>query len=88
MADDDKFIQLVNAVRLMLTRRYADGFCDGMATATLEDTLDEILGEDADPKLLCRHMRLTSKPGDELCQARLGCLDCEQWLEPVKFWRP
>ena len=36
----------------------------------------------------CGGHNLIEKAADETFFARLGCLDCDKWLEPVKLKRP
>lgn len=46
--------------------------CDGPARAT---------STAAD----CFHSRTIEQPGDETFHPRLGCLDCDTWLQPVRL---
>lgn len=36
----------------------------------------------------CLHLRTIVHPGDETTYPRTGCLDCDQWLTPVRLRNP
>ena len=48
-------------------------------------TLGEYLRQ-APPR--CKHERIVVRPADDTFHEQRGCLDCNQWLDPVRLKRP
>jgi hypothetical protein len=36
----------------------------------------------------CAHLNTVTQPADETFLERRGCLDCNQWLDPVRLRKP
>jgi len=76
--------RLVSLVAVLKTKRYIDGELDSYTLANFFDEVDEIVREEG----LCQHERTIRHEGDETVYGRLGCLDCDAWLEPVRLRNP
>ena len=40
------------------------------------------------PSLTCIHEHTIMQKGDETLCSRVGCLDCNAWLDPVRLKKP
>lgn len=76
--------RLVDLIAVLKTRRYSNGMLDNYTLTTFFDEVDEIVREEG----LCPHERTIRHEGDETTYGRLGCLDCDAWLEPVRLRKP
>ena len=79
--------QVIDAADRLLAKRYRDGECDSVALSQFADEVGLVkkeIGMCSD----CPHNRIITQPGSETFLPRRGCLDCNEWLEPVRLVRP
>ena len=76
--------RLLRASNKLLQFRYSDGECDAVTLHTFSSEVKEreLYGDIIDK---CEHKRIVIQEEDGTFQARRGCLDCDKWLDPVRF---